>query len=264
MRRKNTPDLWDNCWSQEVSAEEDRYNLAKEQNTIRYQRIEKIIGERFGKVEGLRVIEIGAGAGTNAALLAKKGAIVTVLDYSEKALLRSRDFFSRNNLKAEFLCENALDLPASLRQKYDVAMSFGLSEHFSGMERLQINKSHIELLKKGGVAFISVPNSRNVPYRIFKMAAETFGYWRVGEEYPYTRKELAGICRQCGIENFQFTADSLYWSFTFINPFKYLNRMIKRSSGSKPNFDCRKLRTEKGSCLDQYLSYALVLCAFKN
>jgi hypothetical protein len=179
-------------------------------------------------------------------------------------LLRSRDFFSRNNLEAEFVCSNALDLPVSLREKYDVAMSFGLSEHFSCNERLQINKSHIELLKKGGVAFISVPNSVNVPYRIFKLAAETLGLWRVGEEYPYTRKELAGICKQCDIENFQFAADSLYWSLNFINPFRYVNKMIKKSLGSKPNFDSTKLRTEKGSCLDQYFSYALVLCAFKD
>lgn len=264
MPRKNTPDLWDGCWSREVSVEEDRFNLAKEEKTIRYQRIEKIIRERFGKVDGLRVIEIGAGAGTNAALLAKRGAAVTVLDYSEKVLLRSRDFFSRNNLEADFVCANALNLPTSLRQKYDIAMSFGLSEHFSGEERLQINKGHFELLKKGGVAFISVPNRLNLPYRIFKLAAETLGFWRVGEEYPYTRKELAQICRRCGIGNFLFAADSLYWSFNFINPIRYLDRIIKKKFDSKPEYDCTKIRTEQGSFLDQYFSYALVLCAFKD
>lgn len=264
ITNRNTPDLWDNYWSRGVPAEEDRYNLAREEKTIRYRRIERIISERFGKIDGLRAIEIGAGTGTYAALLAKKGAAVTVLDYSEKALRRSENFFSNNNLEAEFVRANALELPAGLCGAYNVSMSFGLTEHFRGDERLQINKSHFDLLKKGGVAFISVPNSYNPPYRMFKLVAESLGLWRAGEEYPYTRKELALICRKCGIENYSFAADSFYSSFTLINPIRYLGKMLKGNPGTRGKYDHAKIRTEKGSCLDQYLSYALVLCAFKN
>ena len=196
--------------------------------------------------------------------MAKQGAIVTILDYSEKALVRSRDFFSRNRLKAEFICADALNLPASLLEQFDIAMSFGLTEHFSGKERVQINKSHFELLKKRGIAFISVPNSYNPPYRIFKLVAETFGFWRVGEEYPYTRKELVRICNRCGIKNFIFFGDSLYSSLHFINPIKYLKKIQRKVTGSKQKYDCKKIKTEKGSSLDQYFSYALVLCNFKD
>ena len=58
----------------------------KEENGIRWQRIEKVVHQEFGSFNKLKVIEIGAGTGTNTALTAKRGADETVLDYSENAL----------------------------------------------------------------------------------------------------------------------------------------------------------------------------------
>lgn len=100
---KNTPKLWDKVWEQTPTQAEDQYNLRHEENSIRWQRIEKTILQKFGSFKNLRVIEVGAGAGTNAALFAKQGAKVTILDYSEGALARSREFFNRLDLKAEFV-----------------------------------------------------------------------------------------------------------------------------------------------------------------
>ena len=96
MSQKNTSELWDDCWNRKVSFQADRFNLAKEEKSVRFQRIEKIIINGFKSFNTLKVIEIGAGAGTNAALFAKRGADVTILDYSKKALSRSREFFERN------------------------------------------------------------------------------------------------------------------------------------------------------------------------
>lgn len=243
-----------------MSAEEDAYNLLKEERSVRFQRIEKIIAERFKSLSGLKAIEIGAGAGTNAALLAKRGLDITILDYSESALSRSREMFARNALKAEFVHEDALNLSAGLLGKFDVSMSFGLSEHFTGERRLQINKSHFDLLKKGGVAFISVPNSLNLPYRIHKFASEALGWWTVGEEYPFTRGELKDICRKIGVEKYLFLGDSLWSSLYFISPARLMRKIFKTGQ----NFSCDAIRTEKGTSMDEYLSYALVLCAFKD
>jgi len=68
---RNTPQLWDEIWKGPVSEAEDVFNLAREEHSIRWQRIERMIQQGFGAFEGLRCIEIGAGAGTNAALMAK-------------------------------------------------------------------------------------------------------------------------------------------------------------------------------------------------
>ena len=251
---KNTNQLWDNLWERGTSVEEDSFNLAREEKSIRWQRLERIIQNNFVSFTGLKVIEIGAGAGTNAALMAKRGAQVTVLDYSDKALQAGRKFFARNGLAAEFIKQDALSLPMDLLDKYDISMSFGLAEHFTGVDRININKAHFDVLKQGGMAFISVPNKCNPPYRIFKFIAENVGFWHVGEEYPYSRKEFKEIGRQIGISEYSFFGDSFWQSFNFINPFKAARKIFKL----KNNFDISNVRQGRGTFLDQYLSYALV------
>ena len=88
---RNTPELWDRYWKNPVPAEKDVFALAHEECTISWQRIEKAILTQFGSFDGLKVVEIGAGAGTNSGLMAKRGADVTIVDYSDVALNRSRE-----------------------------------------------------------------------------------------------------------------------------------------------------------------------------
>ncbi len=253
----NTPELWNRLWANEASRELNVRTVAKEEAGIRWQRIEDVVAKTFGGFTGLNVIEIGAGSGTNGALAAKRGARVTVLDYSEKALERARDLFTANGLSARFERQDALALPEELLGTYDISMSFGLTEHFSGDRRMSINKAHFDLLKEGGVAFIAVPHKYNPPYRIFKFLAERLGQWGVGEEYPYSRKEFKELCACMGVEEYSFFGDSLVASLNFLNPMKIVRKVfhLKRK--------IRWIRKEKGTFLDEYLSYSLVLCGKK-
>ena len=251
----NTPQLWDKLWTTPVSTEEDLFKLAQEENSIRWQRLERIVLDTFGTFNGLRVIEIGAGAGTNAALMAKRGARVTLLDYSPAALDRGREFFARNGLPVNMVRADALALPTELLGQFEIAMSFGLTEHFLDAARLQINRAHFDLLRPGGLAFISVPNKFNPPYRIFKIAAELLGVWKVGEEYPYSRGELRRICQQIGLQNYGFFGDNFFWSLHFISPLRALRRVLK----TKPDYSRARLKKERGTPIDAYLAYALIL-----
>ena len=252
--QKNTPELWDNLWKRTAKGE-DTKNLQREELSIRWQRIEKIIKAKFGSFSNLNVIEIGAGSGTNSILFAKRGAKVTILDYSKKAIERSKEFFKRNNCQAEFILADALKLPEKLKGKYDISMSFGLAEHFTGKQRKDIIESHLSLLNKNGLAIISVPNKMNLPYRIHKFVMRTLGFWKFGEEYPYTRREFIRIGKLLNIKNIRFMGDSLINSFRFINPWLLIRRKLK----IKP-----KIKKEKGTFLDSYLSYSLVFLAEKG
>ena len=256
----NTPQLWDKLWINPISIEEDLFKLAQEEHTIRWQRMEHIILREFRTFEGLRVIEIGAGAGTNAALMAKRGAQVTILDYSDAALKRAQEFFTRNGLTATMLCQNALALPPEILGQFDIAMSFGLTEHFRGDARVKINKAHFDLVRPGGLVFISVPNQFNPPYRIFKFTAELVGAWHVGEEYPYSRGELRHICKQIGIRDYGFFGDNFFWSLNFVSPLKIIRKIFK----IKPNLSIARLKKEKGTWLDQFFAYALILYGKKE
>lgn len=254
--QQNTPQLWDEFWRDARSPEQDVCDLAKEELGIRWQRIGTTLGGRFGSFKGLKIIEIGAGAGTNAALVARRGAEVTILDYSEKALERSRQFFERNDVAASFVRADALNLPAELCNAFDVAMSFGLTEHFTGEERVRINLAHFDLLKPGGVAFIAVPNKYNPPYRLYKLVSQAIGRWAVGAEYPYSRAEFRRILAARPEIEYSFFGDSLAGSFHFVNPFKAYRKL----RGLPEPTDVSRLKKQRGTPLDAYCGYSLVLC----
>ena len=257
--KRNTAELWNSVWERDASAAKDRYDLAKEECGIRWKRIETVAREELGSFEGKKVIEIGAGAGTNAALMAKRGATVTLVDYSSRALERAHRFFTHNGLEANLLREDVLALPDHLLGFFDIAMSFGLTEHFRGDDRVAANRAHFDLVRPGGLVFISVPNKWNPPYRLYKLVAQALGTWRVGEEYPYSRRELERICEQLGVSQYQFFGDSTWASFGFVNPL----RIMRRLRGRVETVDLASLRPERGTLLDPYLAYALVLCGKK-
>ncbi|MBI5804741.1 class I SAM-dependent methyltransferase [candidate division TA06 bacterium] len=264
---QNTPQLWDHLWKINTP-EEDIYCLTKEEYTVRWRKIKDRVEKVFGSFSGLKVIEIGAGAGTYAALMARQGAEVTILDYSARALDKAKIFFERNQVKANFILQDALNLPSGLLGKYDVSMSFGLTEHFLGEQRLAINRIHLDVLKPGGVTFISVPNKYSPPYRLYKFVAQLTGKWLVGEEYPYSRRELFALCRKLKTEEGQVFGESLRQSGYFmglLNPWRLVNKfLLKRETVESPaKADISDIKPERPTIWDDHLSYALVLYARK-
>jgi 2-polyprenyl-3-methyl-5-hydroxy-6-metoxy-1,4-benzoquinol methylase len=169
--------------------------------------------------------------------MAKRGVNVTVLDYSDLALQKAKAFFDSQKLKADFINTDALKLPDNHLHKFDVVMSFGLAEHFT--DRMPIFAAHVNLLKPGGTAIISVPNKHCPPYRLYKYLAEKLGRWPFGEEYPMSKVELKEICAEIEIKEYKIISSSLINTFAF---FYSGFRSIQRATP-----------------LDPYLGYALVL-----
>ena len=210
--------------------------------------------KRFGSFKGLNTIELGAGSGTNSLLFAKRGADVTVLDYSKKALERSKEFFRRNNTRANFVLCDALNLDKSLLNKYDVAMSFGTGEHFEGNNRIKIIKSHFDVLKKGGLTLICLPNRANLPYMVWKFLSQATGRWRWGVEIPFSRNELKRIMALLGREGY-FMGDCIFSSFEVLNPWKIVRRILRIGD----RWDLNKIKKQRGTFLDEYFSPYITL-----
>ncbi len=252
-------EVWDAFWETE-SFDADLVMLQRVANSIIWERIGKLIERRFGSFEGLEVLEIGSGVGIYSSLMAGRGAKVTLLDYSEAALKRARAYYKRRGLKARFVKEDALSLPSSLKGRYDVSMSYGLAEHFHKQDRMKIIKSHLDTLKESGFTIVSVPNKINFPYRLFKLVAERTGMWRIGHEVPYSRSELERICQHLKIQDYGFFGDSLLSSLDFLNPFS----LVRKAFRPQKEKSSHRRRRERGTFLDQYLAYALVLHASRT
>jgi len=255
---QNTPELWNRFW--EHASTDDPHWLERERRSIRWQRIHHRVLARWGSYKSLEVIEIGAGSGTHAALMSQEGARVTVLDFSDRALEQARTYFMKKDVQADFVLANALELPVELKGRFDISMSFGLAEHFRGRNREQIVRAHIDVLKPGGVTFISVPNTYNLPYRFYRFLSPRLKLWKVGEEYPFSRSELRRLVSGSDLEDVEFFGDAFWDSFRFLNPVKAVRMLLKKpAKGFAP-----LPPAGKGTVLDGYVSYALVLYGTKR
>lgn len=250
MEYKNTSQVWDNIWRDVPSESEDKYHLVTEEKSIRWKRIKKIILEKFGSFKGLKVIEIGAGQGTYSLLFALEGAEVTLLDYSPDAIKIGKLFFKRNHQKANFVMMNALNIDLNKLPKFDVSISVGVGEHFERLDRFKIVKAHFDVLRKGGLAFVDVPNKWCLPYRLHKYLSQKFGKWQFGYEEPYSRFELNKIAKKLG-KRFFFIG-----GYILDTPFNFWDR-IRRMLGIKKK-DIKDIRFQIGTPLDKYISRTLI------
>jgi SAM-dependent methyltransferase len=183
----------------------------------------RTIRETFGSVRGLRIIELGAGRGDISFLLARDGAHLTLVDSSKVALQQSKARFAENGLVADFVLADISKMESP--RDFDVSMSFGLVEHFVGVERRRI----VEIHKIARLAFISVPNALCPPYRIWKFVLERTGRWPYGVEIPSSKGHL--------LEEMEATFDSVT---IFVSPLWYhLSKKLRLPSAIQWPFDDR-------------------------
>jgi SAM-dependent methyltransferase len=189
------PADWDEQWRQEplrLDAPEH------EGRTLRWRGQERLVRDLFGRVDGLEVVEIGAGRGLNALLFAKLGARATLLDQSPVALEQAKALFDAHGLPVELVEADLFALPEPLRGRFDVSMSYGLCEHFLGERRQAVVDAHLEALRPGGLALLGVPNKLAPAYRLWMATLKARGSWPLGTEVPFSATELRARGRAAG------------------------------------------------------------------
>lgn len=112
--------------------------------------------------EGLKVIEIGSAPGNYLVKLNRSfGYIPYGIEYSPKGAELNREVFRENNLdpgnviNADFFSE---DFQRQYNEYFDIVVSRGFIEHFTDVK--SVVDKHINLLKKGGLLMITIPNLR--------------------------------------------------------------------------------------------------------
>jgi 2-polyprenyl-3-methyl-5-hydroxy-6-metoxy-1,4-benzoquinol methylase len=191
------PADWDEQWRQEPLRLDAPDNEAR---TLRWRGQEALVRERFGSIEGLRIVEIGAGRGLNALLFAKLGAQATLLDQSPVALEQAKALFDAHSVPVELVEADLFELPDTLRGAFDVSMSYGLCEHFLGERRQEVIAAHLAALQPGGLALLGVPNKLAPAYRLWMATLKRRGSWPLGTEVPFTASELRLRARIAGGE----------------------------------------------------------------
>lgn len=108
----------------------------------------------LGNVTGLRVVDLGCGAGQNAIALAKSGAKVTAVDFSSNQLLEARTLAADEGVNVEFLNCNVTELSVFDDDTFDIAVSACTMAFVKDIKTAFFEAYRI--LKPGGVFVVSV------------------------------------------------------------------------------------------------------------
>lgn len=113
---------------------------------------------------GDRVLEIGFAPGKQLAWIASAlKAKVSGIDYSRPGVELSQQLFSSLGLESDLRCEDVFETTFPMGS-FDVVYSLGVIEHFE--DPRAIVRRHFELLKPGGIAYITIPNYGGVYGRL--------------------------------------------------------------------------------------------------
>ena len=189
--------------------------------------METRIEKHFGSIEGLEVIELGSGMGSQSLVMALKGAHVTLVDISEKALKLAKGIFNRFGLDPVCCRADILNLDSHLLHKFDISMSFGTIEHFFDEElRKKAMNSHYQVLRKGGVSFVAVPNEMCPHHKIFSSLIKITRLAKGPPEKPFTTPELIEYAKQVGFSRAETFGGSIL-EFDYLMPYLFMPVQIQ-------------------------------------
>ncbi|MGQ0743222.1 MAG: methyltransferase domain-containing protein [Acidimicrobiales bacterium] len=154
----------DPCGSQYVkSADPHTLDWYLEAERYRYQEYGPWMRStmEFEAWNGRKVLEIGAGMGTDLAQFAASGAVVTDYDLSAGHLERARENFALRGLRATFLHGDAETLPLE-DETFDLVYSNGVIHHTPNTDRVVAEAYRV--LKPGGQVTVMVYAERSINY----------------------------------------------------------------------------------------------------
>ncbi len=132
--------------------------------------------EMMGEVAGKKILHLQCHFGQDSLSLARKGAIVTGVDFSEVAIQKAKSLAVKLSLNANFVCCDVNELDQHLDEKFDIVFaSFGVIGWHSNLAHWSGIVAHF--LKDGGrlcfaefhpVLWMLSDNHKSFEYSYFK------------------------------------------------------------------------------------------------
>jgi SAM-dependent methyltransferase len=183
--RESTPQHWERYW-QEREEIDDVYS---NEDRIRRQ-LETL------ELEGVWVMEVGAGSGRDSLALARRGARVVVLDYTRSSFGVIRKQARDLGVEVLAVCADARAMPFP-EGSFALVFHQGLMEHFR--DPLPLLRENGRILRPGGHLLVDVPQRYHV-YTAGKHLMILLNRWFAGWETEYSPAELEGLVRRSGLE----------------------------------------------------------------
>lgn len=150
---------------------------------------------------GKNVIDIGCGGGILAESMARKGAKVTGIDLSKKALKVADLHSLESGVEVRYKLIAAEDMAVEEAGQYDVVTCMEMLEHVP--EPAEVVKACATLVKPGGWVFFSTLNRNVKSYLLAVIGAEYIAQMLPKGTHDYARfirpSELAAFVRDAGL-----------------------------------------------------------------
>jgi SAM-dependent methyltransferase len=188
-----------------------------------------------GGLKDARVVEIGCARSPWLPYVAKQfGAQVVGIDYSEIGAEQARQVLANEGVLGQVKCIDLFSIPDAMRGEFDVAMSFGVMEHFDNTAGAL--GAAAALLRPGGLLVTQIPNLAGVLGWIQKRLSR-----RVYDIHvPLDAAQLARAHEQAGLSVERCEYVSLT-QFGVLNPGDLTERPFWGTIGSWSLFALRSL-----------------------
>ncbi|MFL1463676.1 bifunctional 2-polyprenyl-6-hydroxyphenol methylase/3-demethylubiquinol 3-O-methyltransferase UbiG [Roseococcus sp. DSY-14] len=132
------------------------------------------VARQLGPLDGLRVLDVGCGAGLAAEWLARRGARVTGLDAAGAALEAARAHAAASGVVVDYREGRPEDLSG---EAFDAVISLEVIEHVPPEERATFCAALARLVRPGGAVVLSTLNRTPRAWVTAKLAAEYLLRW---------------------------------------------------------------------------------------
>jgi len=165
-------------------------------NPLRMNYIEELAG-----LEGKTVLDVGCGGGILSEGMASRGAIVTGIDLSDKALKVAKLHLLESGQQVEYRKITTESLAKEQPQHYDIVTCMEMLEHVP--DPMSIIRSCAKLVKPGGWVFFSTINRNPKSYLFAIIGAEYILKLLPRGTHEYANfikpSELARMARNAGL-----------------------------------------------------------------
>ena len=165
-------------------------------NPLRLDWIDREVG-----LVGKKVLDVGCGGGILAESMATRGALVTGIDLSDKALSVARLHLLESGQKVDYRKISAEELAAGMPDAFDIVTCLEMLEHVP--DPASTVRACARLVRPGGRVFFSTISRNPKAYLFAVVGAEYVLNLLPRGTHDYTRfirpAELARFCRDVGL-----------------------------------------------------------------